>query len=142
MKKLSPDLIRRQRLVSIKIIYEKLFKISLYKIGELWEYNKISVATEHLASAIVESILNENYLQIISEEFTKCDTDNVVISGGVVLPASLTGGGNLKVCIQELGNDTKDDNEEKLTFIQSIIYRAFLSWLSLTGFLIISGIFI
>ena len=43
---------------------------------------------------------------------------------------------------QELGNDTKDDNEEKLTFIQSIIYRAFLSWLSLIGFLIISGIFV
>mgnify|MGYP003978162135 FL=1 len=43
---------------------------------------------------------------------------------------------------QELGNDTKDDNEEKLTFIQSIIYRALLSWLSLIGFLIISGIFV
>ena len=50
-------------------------------------------------------IATESTLQIISEEFTKCDTDNVVISGGVVLPASLTGGGNLKVCIQELGNE-------------------------------------
>ncbi|RXP57095.1 cobalamin-binding protein [Lutibacter sp. HS1-25] len=54
--------------VPIKLIYEDLFKVSLYKIGELWEYNKISVATEHLSAAIIESILNENYLQIISEE--------------------------------------------------------------------------
>ena len=43
---------------------------------------------------------------------------------------------------QELENNTEDDSEEKLIFIQSIIYRAFLSWLSLIGFLIISGIFI
>ena len=33
-------------------------------------------------------------------------------------------------------------DEEKIIFIQSIIYRAFLSWLSLIGFLIIGGIFI
>ena len=39
----------------------------------------------------------------------------------------------------EPGND---DQEEKIIFIQSTIYRTFLSWLSLTGFLIISGIFI
>ena len=34
------------------------------------------------------------------------------------------------------------NREEKIIFIQSIIYRTFLSWLSLTGFLIISGIFV
>lgn len=45
-------------------IYENLFKPSLYKIGELWEYNQISVATEHLASAIVEGLMNEVYLSI------------------------------------------------------------------------------
>ncbi|WP_372746779.1 B12-binding domain-containing protein [Lutibacter sp.] len=54
--------------ISIKTIYEYLLKTSMYKIGELWEYNKISVATEHLASAIVEAILNENYLTIISKK--------------------------------------------------------------------------
>ncbi len=43
---------------------------------------------------------------------------------------------------EELEIDPKDNNEEKIIFIQSIIYRAFLSWLSLIGFLIISGIFI
>ncbi len=47
--------------VPVKDIYENLLKPAMYKIGELWEENKISVATEHLASAIVESLLNEIY---------------------------------------------------------------------------------
>jgi MerR family transcriptional regulator, light-induced transcriptional regulator len=49
--------------VPVKELYEGLLKPALYKIGELWEQNKISVATEHLASAIVESLLNEIYLR-------------------------------------------------------------------------------
>ena len=51
---------------SIKELYETIIKRALYEVGELWEYNKISVATEHLASAIVEGILNELYIKIIS----------------------------------------------------------------------------
>ncbi|MCX6162429.1 MAG: cobalamin-dependent protein [Ignavibacteriae bacterium] len=54
--------------VSIKELYENIIKKALYDIGVLWEFNKISVATEHLASAIVEAILNELYLKVISEE--------------------------------------------------------------------------
>ena len=54
--------------ISIKDLYETIFKKALYDVGELWEYNKISVATEHLASAIVESILNQLYFEIISKE--------------------------------------------------------------------------
>jgi len=53
---------------SIKDLYEKVFKEALYKIGVLWETNKISVATEHLATAIVEGILNELYEQIEIEQ--------------------------------------------------------------------------
>lgn len=45
----------------LQVIYEQLLKPSLYYIGELWEYNKITVATEHLASSIVENILTELY---------------------------------------------------------------------------------
>ncbi|MBS4058387.1 MAG: cobalamin-dependent protein [Bacteroidetes bacterium] len=45
----------------VKLLYEEIYKKSLYAVGELWEYNKISVATEHLASAIVESLLNKLY---------------------------------------------------------------------------------
>lgn len=51
---------------SIVTVYEELIKPSMYMIGELWEINKISVATEHLASAIIESILNEIYPHIIN----------------------------------------------------------------------------
>ena len=54
--------------VSIKVLYENIIKNALYEVGELWEYNKISVATEHLASAIVEGILNELYFKIISND--------------------------------------------------------------------------
>jgi len=43
---------------------------------------------------------------------------------------------------KEPENDSEGDREEKIIFIQSIIYRTFLSWLSLTGFLIISGVFV
>ncbi len=35
-----------------QIIYTDLFQKSLYEIGELWEQNRISVAVEHLATAI------------------------------------------------------------------------------------------
>ena len=53
---------------SVKALYENVLKKSLYEVGKLWEYNKISVATEHLASAIVEAILNEFYYSIITKE--------------------------------------------------------------------------
>lgn len=53
---------------SIQDLYEDVFKASLYDIGKLWEYNEISVATEHLASAIVEAILNEFYHEVVSDE--------------------------------------------------------------------------
>jgi methanogenic corrinoid protein MtbC1 len=52
--------------VSLKDLYENIIKKALYEVGERWEYNKISVATEHLASAIVEGILNELYSEIIT----------------------------------------------------------------------------
>lgn len=57
-----------QNNVPIKDIYENIIKISMYRVGELWEYNKISVATEHLASAISESILNEHYHHIAAQQ--------------------------------------------------------------------------
>lgn len=54
--------------IPIKELYEKIIMKAMYDIGELWETNKISVATEHMASAIVESILNQLYFEIISKE--------------------------------------------------------------------------
>lgn len=58
-------------------LYEKLFKKVLYSIGELWEFNKISVATEHMASAIVETILNEYYVDIVKVNKTN---NTIVVS--------------------------------------------------------------
>lgn len=54
----------------IKIFYEDIVKPSLYKIGEMWEYNIITVAAEHLATAVSESIMNELYEHVISLERT------------------------------------------------------------------------
>jgi len=51
---------------TIPELYENVLKTSLYDVGKLWEYNQISVATEHLAAAIAEAILNEFYQDIAS----------------------------------------------------------------------------
>lgn len=53
---------------SIKLLYEEIMKTALYKVGELWEYNLISVAAEHLATSISESVMNEIYDKIIADE--------------------------------------------------------------------------
>lgn len=44
-------------------------KPALYELGRLWEQNKISVATEHLATAITEEILNGFYTDIIPDKY-------------------------------------------------------------------------
>lgn len=53
---------------SIIVLYQEIFMKSLYKIGELWEYNKISVAVEHMATSIIEGLMNELFSEIISLE--------------------------------------------------------------------------
>ena len=53
---------------SIKDLYEEVFKVSLYEVGRLWETNQITVATEHLATAVVEGILNELFEQIVPKK--------------------------------------------------------------------------
>ena len=52
---------------SIIQLYEDVFKVALYEVGKLWETNKISVATEQIATAITEGILNELFEQLISK---------------------------------------------------------------------------
>ena len=46
---------------AIKRLYSDLFQRSMYEIGELWENNRITVANEHLATSITESLLNLVY---------------------------------------------------------------------------------
>jgi len=47
--------------VSVKILYLDLFQRSMYQIGKLWEENQVSVATEHMATAITEGLLQLVY---------------------------------------------------------------------------------
>jgi len=57
---------------SIQDLYEEIIKVSLYEVGRLWETNQITVATEHLATAITEGIMNELYDQITTgKKYTK-----------------------------------------------------------------------
>ena len=53
---------------SIMVLYEEIFKNSLYRIGEMWENNKIGVAVEHMATAIVEGLMNDLLPEIIIPE--------------------------------------------------------------------------
>lgn len=59
-----------QELVSagtqVKHIYADLFQRSQYRVGELWECQRISVAVEHLATAITERMLTLVQRQVFS----------------------------------------------------------------------------
>lgn len=54
--------------VDIKDLYTGLFQRGMYEVGELWERNTITVAREHLATAITESLLNLAYPSVFSVE--------------------------------------------------------------------------
>jgi len=54
---------------SFNELYEKVLKVALYEVGRLWEQNKITVAAEHMATAITEGILNELYPEIIPKKY-------------------------------------------------------------------------
>jgi methanogenic corrinoid protein MtbC1 len=47
--------------IDIKVLYADLFQKSLYDVGQMWELNRISVAREHLVTAITEGLLNLVY---------------------------------------------------------------------------------
>jgi methanogenic corrinoid protein MtbC1 len=54
--------------IDIKTLYLELIQRSMYRVGELWEHNRISVATEHLATAITESLLPLVYPAMFGRE--------------------------------------------------------------------------
>ncbi|MEI6412961.1 MAG: cobalamin-dependent protein [Pseudomonadota bacterium] len=51
----------------LRVLYQNLVQRSLYEVGALWEHGRISVATEHLATAITESLLNLVYPRLFSQ---------------------------------------------------------------------------
>jgi len=52
----------------LRSLYEDLVQRALYKVGDLWERGRISVATEHMATAITESLLNLAYPRLFASE--------------------------------------------------------------------------
>jgi methanogenic corrinoid protein MtbC1 len=54
----------RAALLPLRSLYVDLFQRSLYRVGELWEHNRISVATEHLATAITERLVAQVQPQV------------------------------------------------------------------------------
>jgi methanogenic corrinoid protein MtbC1 len=48
----------------VETIYLDLFQRSLYEVGDLWERNRLSVAHEHMATAITERLMSSLYTQI------------------------------------------------------------------------------
>ena len=56
--------------MDVREIYLRLIQDSMYKVGDLWEFNKISVATEHMATSITESLMALFYPLIFSSERT------------------------------------------------------------------------
>ena len=65
--------------VQINYLYEEIIKDAMYKVGDLWENGSISVATEHLASAVVQAILNDLYSYIL----TQTKNSKIVVIGCV-----------------------------------------------------------
>ncbi|MFN3694472.1 MAG: B12-binding domain-containing protein [Ignavibacterium sp.] len=45
--------------VDLKEIYVELFQKALYRIGKLWDHNEISIPEEHMATQIVEALINK-----------------------------------------------------------------------------------
>ncbi len=53
--------------ISVRALYLDLFQRALYRVGLLWERNQVSVATEHIATAITEGLLNLALPYILEE---------------------------------------------------------------------------
>jgi MerR family transcriptional regulator, light-induced transcriptional regulator len=59
-------------------IYVEIFQESLYEVGRLWETNKITVAQEHMATAIVQWSIAQLYPHV---EISATQRGNAVITG-------------------------------------------------------------
>jgi methanogenic corrinoid protein MtbC1 len=59
-------------------IYVNVFTESLHRLGELWELNKISVAQEHMATAITQYAIAAIYPRLVPAEVRR---GNMVVTG-------------------------------------------------------------
>ncbi len=65
--------------IEIKTLYADLFQKSLYEVGRLWECNRISVAKEHLVTAITEGLLNLVYPRLFDRAVSDSGNDRKVV---------------------------------------------------------------
>ncbi len=65
--------------IDIKLLYADLFQKSLYEVGRMWELNRISVAREHLVTAITEGLLNLVYPRLFERTGSDVQKNKKVI---------------------------------------------------------------
>ncbi|MGD6780694.1 B12-binding domain-containing protein [Sutcliffiella horikoshii] len=59
-------------------IYDFILRDAMYRIGEMWEENKISVAHEHLATGTCELILTKYHLEKLNDRYIKENSPSLV----------------------------------------------------------------
>ena len=77
--------------IELKTLFIDLFQRSMYEVGELWENNRITVANEHLATSITESLLNLAYPALFTADHKgqkaviSCSTNEFHQIGGKIV---------------------------------------------------------
>ena len=64
---------------NIFLFIEELIDPLMYKVGQMWQLNKLSVAKEHLATSLIDEIINE----FIKEKFLDDKNKPIVITSTV-----------------------------------------------------------
>lgn len=52
--------------IDIRDLYIDIFQAAMYEIGRLWEINEITVAQEHMATAITQSVMAHLYGNVLT----------------------------------------------------------------------------
>jgi len=67
-----------QRVTDVVDLYVDLFQATLYEVGRMWQENQITVAEEHMATAITQYVLAQIYSRFDERD---CDRGRLVITG-------------------------------------------------------------
>lgn len=81
--------------VPLRALYEELFQEALYEVGRRWQCGAVSVAVEHVATAITEDLLAAVFPRTLAREGTRrravvsCAADEFHQVGGRIVADSL-----------------------------------------------------
>lgn len=67
--------------VDIRDLYVEIFQPAMHEIGRLWETNEITVAQEHLATAITQSVMAQLYVYLFARPSNKLTLVATCIGG-------------------------------------------------------------